>query len=164
MEVFENGYEEAMKTERVEGIGRAPVFALSLFMAASSLLASCGAGVAAVAASSDSGGGGSTPALTAFEVETPKVSPTRLRFDANQAVRVALSFVDPSAGPDEHPMTLTGVAGNEVNLPAGESFVRWEFEPDLGSTSFGRQPLRAPARRSTDQRRRAPARHGQRSA
>src|SRR5262245_21468827 len=98
-------------------------------------LASCGAGVAAVVASAGGSSGGSTPALNAFEVVTPKVSPTQLRFDASQPVRVAL-FYDLGDPAGEQAMTRLGVTGNEVSLPAGESFLTWNFEAELGTTKF----------------------------
>jgi hypothetical protein len=115
--------------------GRARRLALLLSLAPS-ILASCGAGVAAVAASAGGSSGDSTPALNAFEVETPKVSPTRLRFDASQAVRVAL-FFDAGAPAGEQAMAeLDGVASNEVSLPAGESFLKWDFATELGTARF----------------------------
>jgi hypothetical protein len=110
--------------------------AIVLAVAALSSLASCGAGVAGVAASAGGSSGGSAPALNAFEVETPKVSPTRLRFEASQAVRVAL-FYDAGAPAGEQAMAeLDGVTGNEVSLPAGESFLKWDFATELGTSRF----------------------------
>src|SRR5262245_18228173 len=104
-------------------------------MLVSSLLSSCGAGVAAVVASSGSSGGGTTPALDSFVVESPKVSRARLRLAASQAVRVGLFY---DFGQGERPMsTLRDAAdneldGNEVDLTANEVQLSWDFAAEPG--------------------------------
>src|SRR5262245_35446971 len=102
------------------------------------LLSSCGAGVAAVVASSGSSGGGTTPALDSFVVESPKVSPAKLKLDASQAVRVGL-FFDLGLGGPEQPMTklmtnLGPLTGNEVDLPESEIELDWDFAAEPGVT------------------------------
>jgi len=112
-------------------------------------LSGCGAGVAGVVASAgDSGGGNAPPTLSAFEVVTPKVSPTALALivtgPEGSALRAELLFA--RGTPDLLPMAQLsgpGVTGNEVLLPASLAGTRttltWDFAAELGSVG---RPLR----------------------
>src|SRR5262245_49535716 len=106
---------------------------LLTILVAPASLAACGAGVAGVvAASQGSGGGNAAPVLTAFEVVTPKVSPTPLRLVASQPVLVAL-FLNAQDDQGQRALTnLEGIPGNEVSLPAGETVLDWNFAAQLG--------------------------------
>jgi hypothetical protein len=78
----------------------------------------------------------SNPALNAFLVQNPKTSPARLVLDASQALRVAMSF---DAGQGERAVTQLsgpGITGNEVDLPAGETQLDWDFASEFGTASF----------------------------
>jgi hypothetical protein len=116
-------------SSRILGPARA---AVAVSLAACTLLAACGAGVAAVVAGTSGSSSGSTPALNAFVVESPRVSPAKLVLDASQAVSVALFF---DTGQGELPMQhLTGVAGNEVSLAAGVNPpIEWDFAAEIGA-------------------------------
>jgi hypothetical protein len=111
---------------------------LGLLVLLLALLPACGAGTAAVVAGSgDSGGGGTTPALDLFAVESPRVATScQLRLDASAPVRVAL-FYDRGLG-ERALTTLDRVSGNELDLPAGEFVIGWNFasEPGIGTTGF----------------------------
>src|SRR5262247_2897416 len=101
------------------------------------LLPSCGAGVAAVVASSGSSGGRTTPALTAFAVPEPKVSPARITLEASTALQVEMQFS--VAGGREFPMSFEpapGISGNRVQLAAGANELAWNFASDLGRTGL----------------------------
>ncbi len=103
------------------------------------LFAGCGAGTAGIVAGSNGSSGGATPTLTAFQVESPKVSPARLHLEASEALTAQLFFARQGSG--EAPMTaldFPGASGNQVQLPAGASEVRWDFaaEPGLGGSAY----------------------------
>src|SRR5262245_37636934 len=106
---------------------------LLTILVAPASLAACGAGVAGVvAASQGSGGGNAAPVLTAFEVVTPKVSRTPLRLVASRPMR-APPFLAAQDDQGQRALTnLDGLPGNEVNLPAGETVLDWDFAPQLG--------------------------------
>ncbi|HEX6884462.1 MAG TPA: FG-GAP-like repeat-containing protein [Planctomycetota bacterium] len=98
-----------------------------------SLLPACGAGTAAVLSGSDDSGGGTAPMLESFEVASPRSSPSLLVLDASQPMRVALYF-DLGLGAGEQALTrLDGITGNEVDLPAGELALSWDFTAELGA-------------------------------
>lgn len=98
------------------------------------LIPGCGAGVAALASGFGGSNGDSMPALSAFLVPDPKVSPAPLRLEANVSLAVELSYS--IAGSDEQPMSL--LAGNPARLDPGANDLAWDFESDLGTTRLTR--------------------------
>src|SRR5262245_15244225 len=123
---------EAERERSALGWSAAQILALGL-------LPSCGAGVAAVVASSGSSGGGTTPALTAFAVPEPKVSPARITLEASTALQVEMQFS--VAGGREFPMSFEpapGISGNRVQLLAGTNGFAWDFAADLGGAHLTR--------------------------
>ena len=123
---------EAGRERSTGGWGASPILALGL-------LSSCGAGVAGVVASSGSSGGGTTPALTAFAVPNPKVSPAPITLEASTSLQVEMQF-SVGSGPDL-PMSLMpgpGISGNRVQLASGANGFDWDFAADLGGAHLTR--------------------------
>src|SRR5262245_58886535 len=84
--------------------------------------AGCGSGTAGVLAGGDDGDDDPAPVLTAFAVDTPRVSPLTLALEATGPTGSTLTLEVLFARPGEelHPMTRLagpGVTGNNVVLP-----------------------------------------------
>ena len=112
-----------------------------VLVAAPVLVAGCGAGTAAVVAGSgDSGGGGTTPALDLFALDNPRSSPALLRLDASHPVRVGLFY-------GEQPMMqLELITGNQLDLPANEIELQWDFARERGGSTEFREGVRVMAK------------------
>jgi hypothetical protein len=135
-------------------------------LSASLLLASCGAGTAAILSNAGDSSGSAPPTLTAFQVENPKVSPADLHFESSESVTAELFFAH-DGGSEQPMMALTGpnVNGNQVELPPGTSDRHLELRGRAGhGLRPRRRPLRAPSQRRADRRRQPEPRDRQRSA
>jgi hypothetical protein len=120
----------------MEAVRRRSTTSRSSFIPALALLQSCGAGVVAVVASTDETGGGTTPALTAFAVPDPKVSPARIVLEANTGLEVEMEFSVPGRS---DAMTLVpgpGISGNRAQLASGVNELAWDFKTDLGTSAL----------------------------
>jgi hypothetical protein len=69
-------------------------------------------------------------------LENTEVSPSLLRVDASRPVRVSLLY---DIGSGEMALTkLAGIVGNEIDLPADEVTLVWDFagEPGIGTSEY----------------------------